>query len=219
VVCVGLGEALTDYIKTIGQFAQERHGELKESHDTLQAQHADLLKSGQDLLEQLKANPTDRVIRKEIERAQQAMEGIQATLRRGANALQRDLAPSMGGMDELAETLRRLAEAEQLDALKRAIKSIVGHAHGLYRAQPKLPSREIIDAEVWQTLAVTEIEEVISFHEAFARAGYQALLALELMTMAVSPTPPASAEEATRRAIESVAHRLTAITARFATAK
>lgn len=216
VICIGLGEALTEYIRMIGQFAQERHGELKESHAALQAEHAVLLQSGQELLERLKASPSDRAIRKEIERAQQAMEGIQNTLRRGANSLQRDLAPSMGVMEELAESVRRLGEADETMALKRAAKAMIAHTHALYRAQPKLPSREIIDAVTWETLAVAEIEQAPSFNDAFARAGYQALLALELMTLAVSPAPPHTADEATRRGIEAVSSRLTSIASRLA---
>lgn len=216
VVCVGLGEALTDYVKMIGQFAQGRYGVLKQANDTLTAQHADLLKSGNDLLEQLKASPTDRILRKKIEVAQQSMEMIQKTLRRGANSLQRDLAPSMGMVDKLAVNVRRFGEADQLDALKRAIGMIVGHVRELYLAQPELPAKDIIDAAAWEKSAVAEIEQATDFYEAYALAGYQALRAVDVMTMAVSPTPPLTAEEATHRANESVAARLKAITARFA---
>jgi hypothetical protein len=102
VACVGLGEALKDYIQMIGEFAKGRYGELKPEHEALTAQHADLLTSGQEMLERLKANPTDKALLKEIEKAQAAMETIQKTLRRGANALQRDVAPAMALIDPLA---------------------------------------------------------------------------------------------------------------------
>src|SRR5438067_13620475 len=73
VVCIGIGEALKDYVKTIGKFAERRHGELRPTHDALTVEHADVLKSGNELLERLKANPTDRAIRQEIERVQKKM--------------------------------------------------------------------------------------------------------------------------------------------------
>ena len=66
VVCVGLGEALTDYVKQIGEYAQARYSQLKQTQTTLTAEHAALLASGNDLLERLKANPSDRSIRQEI---------------------------------------------------------------------------------------------------------------------------------------------------------
>lgn len=215
VVCIGVGEGLTDYVRMIGQFAQGRHGELKATHATLTAQHAELLTSGNELLERLKADPTDRVVRKEIEVAQRNMAAIQKTLRRGANALQRDVAPSMAMIDPLALSVRRFAEAEQIDALKRVMALFVGHARELYRAQATLPSKDIIDAVAWEESAVAAIEQATDVSEAFARAGYQALLALAVMTMAVSPEPPRSAEEATRHANASAATRLEAITRRF----
>jgi hypothetical protein len=215
VVCTGIGEALTDYIKMIGQYAQARHGELKEMQATLSAQHDDLLKSGNELLERLKASPNDRAIRKEIELMQQNMATIQKTLRRGANSLQRDVAPSVGMIDKLAVSIRRLGEADQPGALKRVIKMVVGHVGELYRAHPALPEKEIIDAAAWEQSATAEIDQATDFYDAFARAAYQAMLALAVMTMAVSPLPPRTAEEATSRANESVAKRLTAITARF----
>lgn len=215
VVCIGIGEALTGYVRMIGQYAQGRHGELKQTHDTLTAQHADLLKSGQEMLERLKATPTDRALRKEIEVAQKSMAAIQKNLKRGANALQRDVAPSIAMIDKLALGVRRLGEADQIDALKRAIRMIVGDVHELYRTQPTLPVKDIIDAAAWEKTAVSEIEQATDSHEAYARAGYQAMLALDVMTMAVSPTPPRTAEEAISRANESVAARVRAIAARF----
>jgi hypothetical protein len=214
-VCIGIGEALTDYVKMIGQYAQARHSELKQAHDTLTAQHADLLKSGNELLERLKAEPTDRAIRKEIEQVQQGMAVIQKTLRRGANSLQRELAPSMAMIDEFALSVRRLSEADQLDALKRVIKAVIGHVHELYLTQPGLPAKDIIDAEAWEKSAIAAVDEATDFSEAYARTGYQTILALDVMTMAVSSAPPRTTEEAIGRANESVAARLKAITARF----
>src|ERR1051326_2580869 len=71
VVCIGLGEAMTDYVRMIGQYAQGRYGEIKQLHAELTAQHAELLKAGTELLERLKANPDDQTLRKEIGRTQQ----------------------------------------------------------------------------------------------------------------------------------------------------
>lgn len=215
-VCIGLGEALTEYVRTIGQFAQARHNELKVTHDTLTARHAELLKAGNELLERLKAAPTDRAIRKEIEQAQREMEHIQKTLRRGANALQRDVAPSMALLDPLALNARRFGEADEIDALKRVVRTLVGHASDLYRTQPELPAKDIVDVAEWEASALSEIDQAADFHDAYARAGYQAILALDVMTMAVSPQPPQTAEEAARRANESAAARLKAIMDRFA---
>lgn len=216
VVSVGLGEALADYVKAIGQYAQGRHGELKQMQETLIAQHADLLKSGNELLERLKADPSDRVIRKEIERAQQAMAGIQKTLRRGADSLQRDVAPSMAIAEKLSLSLRRLGEAEQPETLQRAVKMILENVQELYREHPGLPAQDIIEAEAWEKSAASAIDQASDFYEAYARAGSQALLALDAMTMAVSPNPPSTAEDMTRRAHASVAARLQAIATRFA---
>lgn len=215
VVCAGIGEALRDYIKAIGQYAQERHGELKQTHDTLTAQHADLLKAGNTLLERFKASPTDRALRKEIELAQKKMETIQKTLRRGANALQREVAPSMGMIDHMALSIRRLGEADEMDALKRVTRQVVDHARELYRTQPTLTAKDLIDAAAWEKSAVTEIDHASDFYAAYACAGFQVMRALDLMTLAVSPAPPQTTEEATHRANESVATRLKDITARF----
>jgi hypothetical protein len=215
IVCTGMGEALTGYIKMIGQFAQGRHHELKQAQDTLTVQHAEWLKTGNELLERFKANPGDKALRKEIEQAQQAMAGIQKTLRRGANSLQRDVSPSLAMIDPLAETVRRLAESDDLLALQRVIKLLVGHVNDLYRNQPNLPAKDIIDPDAWETSAMAAIESATDFHEAWARAGNQAMLALDLMTMAMSPNPPESAPEAIQRANETAAERLKAITLRF----
>jgi hypothetical protein len=215
VVCVAIGEALTHYVKTIGEYAQGRHVGLKQTHDSLTAQHAELLKSGTEQLERLKANPADKSIRKEIERAQQAMAAIQKTLRRGANALQREVAPSIAMIDKLAATIRRFGEADQLDALKRVIKLFVEHARELYLTQPTLRAKDVIDAAAWEKSAASDIDQATDFYEAFAAAGYQAIFALDLMTMAVSTSPPRTSEEANNRARESVAARLKTITARL----
>lgn len=215
VVCIGIGEALTDYVKMIGQYARGRHGELKQTYDNLTVQHADLLTSGKELLERLKANPTDRALRKEIEVAQRAMAAIQKTLRRGANALQRDVAPSTAMIDKLAVSIRRLGEADQLDALKRVITTVIGNVRELYRGQPTLESKDIIDTPAWEKTAVSEIDQASDFYEAYAHAGYQTMLALDAMTLAVSETPPRTGEEAINRANESVVARVKTITARF----
>lgn len=213
---LGVAEALNDYIKEVGTYARRRHGELKQTNDTLAARHADMLKSGNALLEQLKTNPTDRVLRKEIERAQQDMAAVQKALRRGANALQRDVAPSVALIDQLAESVRRLGEAEQTDALKRVLKSHVALVRDLYADQPSLPARNIVDAVAWEKSAVDELDQAAGFHDAYARTSYQVILALQLMTLAVSEHPPRTTEEATTRAAQGVAARIKEITGRFA---
>jgi len=150
IVCVGIGEALRDYIKTIGEYARGRHAELKQAHDSLTARHAQVLQTGNELLERFKANPSDAALRKEIEGAKRDMANIQKTLRRGADSLRRDVAPSMAMIDELALTVRRFGEADQPETIKRTIKLFLGHVHQLYRTQPTLPSKDIIDAAAWE---------------------------------------------------------------------
>jgi hypothetical protein len=218
VVTLGVAEALNDYIKMVGEFARRRHGELKQTNETLGAQHADLLKSGQELLEKLKANPTDRALRKEIERAQQNMTAVQKTLRRAGNSLQRDLAPSLALIDEMAVSVRRLSEADDIDALKRLLKAIVGQVREFYASQPSLPGKRIVDAAAWEKSVVSEIDQAAGFYDAYARAGFQATVALEMMTLAVAEHPPGTAEEATERANQAVAVRLKEITTRLTTA-
>jgi len=217
-VTIGLGEALNDYVKAVGTYAQRRHGELKAMHTTLTGEHADLLTSGQRLLEQLKTKPTDRALRKEIEQTQKKMAAIQKTLRRGANALQRELAPGLAVIDELAVSVRRFSEADQLDALKRVLKTTPELVRELYAAQRTLAAKETIDAAAWEKSALHEIDQATDFHDAYARAGYQVILAFEMMTLAVSETPPPTIGEVTQRANASVAARIKQIAARFTAA-
>jgi hypothetical protein len=217
VVCVGLGEALTDYVKTIGGYAQARYGQLKKTHTALTDEHASLLASGTEMLERLKASPNDRGILQEIERAQRDMAAIQKTLRRGADSLQRDLAPSMAMVDELALVVRRFGEASERPELKRVLETVVEHVHELYRTQPGLPSKHLIDTAAWGKSAVTEMEQATDFYEAYAGAGYQVVRAIEVMAMAVSETPPTAADEISTRANAAVATRLKAIAERLAT--
>jgi hypothetical protein len=216
VVCVGLGEALTDYVKQIGEYAKDRYSQLKQTHSTLTAEHAALLASGTELLEQFKANPSDRSLREGIERAKRDMTGIQKTLRRGADSLQRDLAPSMAMVDELALSTRRFGEAGERDELKRVLETVFNHVRDLYRTQPGLPSNNLIDTASWGKSAVAEIEQTTDFYEAYASAGYQLVRAIEIMTLAVSQTPPVTADEISNHANAAVASRLKAIAERFA---
>jgi hypothetical protein len=217
VVTLGVAEALNDYIKAVGEFAQRRHAELKQANEALGAQHASLLKSGQELLEKLKANPGDAALRKEIDRTQQTMVAVQKSVRRGANALQRDTAPSLAMIDRMAESIRRLSEADASDTLKRVLKAIVEQVRELYAAQPGLPTKNLIEAAAWEKSAGAEIDAAAGFHDAYARAGYQAILAFAWMTMAMAENPPQTAEEATQRANDAAAARLKEITARFTT--
>jgi hypothetical protein len=217
IVCIGIGEALTDYVRTIGQFARLRHAELKQTQIALTAQHEDLLKTGHELLARFKTTPTDGALRKELEGLQRSMAAIQKTLRRGANALQRDTAPSVAMIDPVAVSIRRLCEADDPEALKRVVKLLVGHLHELYLTHPTLESKQIIDPAAWATSATAQIDGATDFYEACARAGHQALLALEAMTLAVSEAPPRTAAEALSRANASAAARLKTISARFTT--
>jgi hypothetical protein len=215
VVCVGLGEVLTDYVKAIGVYAQARYSQLKQTQTTLTAEHDALLASGNELLERYKANPTDRILRQEIERAQRDMAGIQKTLRRGADSLQRDLAPSMAKVDELALSARRFGEAGERDELKRVLAAVFEQVRELYRTQPDLPSKNLIDTESWKNSAMAEIEQTTDFYEAYANTGYQIVRAIEVMTLAVSQTPPTSGEEISARANAAVATRLKAVAERL----
>lgn len=218
VVTLGLGEALNDYIKRVGEYAQRRHAEVKQANDALGAQHAELLQSGKGLLEKFKADPTNRALRKEIERAQHGMEAIQKNLRRGTNALQRDVAPSIAMIDKLADSVRRLSEADEVDGLKRLLRTIIGQAHELYASQPDLPAKDVIDAAAWENSALAEIDQAVDRYDAYARAVYQAVLASELMTLAVSDAPPQTGKDAIERANEAVTRRVKEITARFSVA-
>lgn len=215
IVTLGLPDALNDYMTAVRDYAQRRHGEVKQTNEALEARHTELLRAGQALLEQLKTNPTDRAIRKEIELAQQNMAAIQNNLRRGANALQRDVAPSIAMIDPLAESVRRLIEAGDRDALKRVLKTLFGQVRDLYGAQPGLPAKAIMDTTSWEESVWTAIDQANGPADAYARAAYQAILALDLMTMAVRENPPLTAEEAINRAETAVIARLKSITARL----
>lgn len=216
VVCVGLGEAITDYVKTIEQSAKHRYGELKAEQTVLTARHAESLKTGQELLERLKTAPTDRALRREIDQVQRAMAAIQKTLRKKADALQREVAPAMGLIDGIASSVSRFCGAEEREELRRAIKTMIGGVQDLYRGHPALPTEGIIDAVSWKESAFSALEAATDFYDCQARAGFQAILALEVMTLAVSATPPQTAEDATRRANEAVARRIRTITERLA---
>jgi hypothetical protein len=214
-VAIGLGGALSDYVRAIGEFARRRHDRIKQSNDALIAQHAALLESGQTLLAQLKATPTDRELRREIDRRQREMTSIHKTLRRGAGALQRDIAPSIALVEELSGGVRRFAEAGEPDTLRRAVASVIACAEEIYRAQPDLPARGIIDAAAWQRTAAAEIQAAPEFHAAFALGGYQALRAIEAMTLAVAENAPADQAELAARSNAAVVARLQSVAARF----
>lgn len=215
VVTLGLGEALNDYLGHVRDYAQRRHAELKQTNEALAVRHAELLEFGKQLLEQYKANPADRELRKRIETAKQDMATIQRTLRRGTNALQREVSPSVATIDQIAETVRRFVEADDREALHRVLKSLIGQVRELYATHPTVPARDIIDTASWEESAVAELEQAAGPNDTYARAGYQALLALELMALAVSETPPPTAADALSRATESVGSRLQAVTARL----
>ncbi|HVS51650.1 MAG TPA: hypothetical protein VHD62_04785 [Opitutaceae bacterium] len=215
-VTIEIGEALTDYIKAVGAHAQRRHGALKDTHAALTAQHAEALQSGQALLERLKADPSDRALRKEIEATHQSMAAIQKNLRRGTNVLQRELAPSLASIDRIATSVRRFSEAESSDALLRALKTMTDLVREFYVAQRTLPLAETIDAAAWEKSARADIDQATELYDAYARAGYQAMLALETMTLAVAEAAPRTRDETNLRAKEAVAVRVKRVAARFA---
>jgi hypothetical protein len=215
VVTIGMADALTDYAKAVGAYAQRRHAEVKDANARLGEQHGELLNAGKELLERLKANPADKDLRKEIARAQQGMAALQKTVRRSANALQRELAPAMAMIDHMAESLRRLAGAADATALKRILKAMIAHVRELYATHAGLPANDVVLAQEWEKVVTVAIDEAAGFHDAYARAGYQATLALEWMQLAVSEKPPQNAADATRRAHEAVGARLREVTARL----
>jgi hypothetical protein len=215
VVSIGMAEALNDYIKSVGHYAQRRHAEVKRVNETLQAQHAELLNAAKQLLEKLKANPADAGVRKEIERTQQTMSSVQKAVRRSANALQRELAPGLAMIDRIADSVRRLSGAGDSAALKRLLKTVVGHARELYATHPALPAKDIVATEAWEKSVAAEIDRAAGFDDAYARSGYQATVAFELMALALSENPPRTPDEATQRSNESAAARLRQITARL----
>lgn len=214
-VCLAVGDSLADYVRAVNEHAQARHAELKRVEGELTAQHLALLQAGSQLLEQLKVNPGDKAVRQEIERTKRSMEGVQQKLRRGSYALRNDLAPGIAMIDQVALTIRRFGEADQLEVLKRAVRAMIAHAAELYRSQPGLTARDIVDADEWEPAAVAGIDQATEFQEAYARAGYQTLLALKLLAMALSPTPPETTAEATSRATAAIAERLKATATRI----
>jgi hypothetical protein len=215
-IWAGLGDAITEYVAAISNYAKGRHAELKAKQVTLVAEHDGLLKIGQEQLERLKAHPADPAIRKEIKQTQRSMEAIQKTLRRGAASLQNEVNPSVRIFDTIADHVRRLCESEDKAEIKRWTKAIVQQPEALYRAHPALPSKGVIDTASWEKSASIAIDEASDFQEAQSRAGFQAMIALEVMIMALSPTPPESTEEATTRANAAAAARTKKLMARLA---
>lgn len=215
VVTIGMAEALNDYGAAVGRQARRRHGEIKRSNERLTAQHGELLKTGRELLERLKANPADRAVRKEIERLQGEMAGLQKAVRHGAYTLQRELAPGLAAVDPMAVNLRRLCEADAGDALKRVVKLVAAEVAELYSRQAEPATRRVFAAQAWESAALADIDGAVEFQDAYARAGYQMMVALELMALTASESPPAAAEEALQRGGEAAAARLKGITARL----
>ena len=109
--------------------------------------------------------------------------------------------------------------ASRLAFLEMALTGItaVGEFHYIHHDRdgsayddPNLLAREVIRAahDVGIRIALLRV--------AYARAGYQAVLAIEAMTLTLAETPPRTADEVTQRANESVAARIKQIAARFA---
>lgn len=215
VVCVGIGEALAGYVNAVQVYANTRYNEIKDMQGRLTAEHDGLLASGNDLLERLRANPTDRDLLKQIEQTKKDMAAVQKTLRRGADSLQSELAPSMGIMDKLALSIRRIAEADGIDPLKRTLRTVFEHVGELYSAQERLPSKNIIDPAALEASALGEMDQATEFYDVFARSAYHTMLAVDLMTLALSSQPPQTAEEAVKRAHAASTTRLNVIAARL----
>jgi hypothetical protein len=218
VVSLATAEALNDYIRAVGSHAQRRHAEVKQAHASLEAQHAELLASGKDLLEKLKASPADEALRKQIDSLQQSMAAVQKSMRRGANALQRELAPGVAMIDDMAVTVRRFSEADQPEALKRVLNTAVTQVARFYATHDALPAKDVVDAARWERSALSEIDAATDFYDRYARTGYQITLALELLALALSETPPQNAPDATDRANDAAGRRIKAVTARFTAA-
>ncbi len=217
-VWAGLGETITQYVASIGEYARKRHGELKQIQLSLTVQHDELLKSGNEMLVRLKDDPSDRVVQKAIGEAQRAMETIQKTLRRGAATLQKEVNPCIRSIDTVAENIYRLCESKDRDRMKRWTKAIVREPEELYRAHPALPAKAMIDTASWERSAAIAIDEAPTFFEAQARAAFQAMIALEIMILGISMEPPRSPGEATERANAGVSLRLKKIMQRLADA-
>jgi hypothetical protein len=207
-IWASLGAAITEFVGTIGQSAKRRHAELKEKQVALIAQHEGLLKSGQEQLERFKANPADPTVRNEIKQTQRSLEAIQKTLRRGAASLQNEVNPSIRILDTAADHVRRLCESEDKTEIKRWTRAIVKQPEALYRTHPALPTSGIINTATWEESATAAIEQAADFLEAQARGGFQAMLVLEILIMAISQNPPQSSEEAAARANAAVSLRM-----------
>lgn len=214
-VTIGAVEALTDFIKSVGAFAQRRHAELKERKAALELRHEELLEAGKAQLERLKADLRDQAVRKELERTQALMAAVQKDLKRGANTLQHEVAPGLAMIDQMSDGVRRLADADKSETLKRLLRMVIEKVGEMYSAQPDLPEKEIVDGELWEKTAGAEVDAAEGFTDAYARTGFQTTLALEYMSMALAETPPATSEEAGQRAQTAVAVRLKEITSRF----
>jgi hypothetical protein len=206
-VLLAIREAVSHYVQAIGDYAKNRFAELKEQQTALTGEHAQLLKSGSEMLERLKANPADREIRKEIERTQRSMEAVQKNLRRGADTFQREIGPSLVLVDKLADSLRRLCESEDQVSLKRATKTLFSDVEEF--------SRVPVDAAAWYRSAAASIDEGTDFYDANARACFQALLALELITLAISTRPEAQ-QNIVETANAAATARVTAVASRLA---
>jgi hypothetical protein len=94
----------------------------------------------------------------------------------------------------------------------------VQHVRELYVTQRTLAAKDSIDAAAWEKSAAAELDQAADLHDAYARAGYQAILALEMMRLAMSETPPQTNQEATRRGNEAVTARIKQVAGRFAPA-
>ena len=216
VVTIAIAEALGDYVKAVGANAERRFGTVKQKNEILGSRHNELLQSGQQLLEKLKVDPTNQSVRSEIEQVKREMAAVQKDIRRDANALQRELAPTLAMIDEMSMAIRRFTEADEEGALKRQISAVIGHVRNLYAAQSVPLAPDVVTS--WEAAAVSELDQGTEYHDAYARAGHQVTLALEWLIMAVSENPPSGADEAVQRANEAVGRRLKEITARITSA-
>jgi hypothetical protein len=97
------------------------------------------------------------------------------------------------------------------------VRTWVAQVQGHYAAASARLGKHLINAEEWEASALAEIARAAEFHDAYARAGFQLVLALELLALAIAESPPTTSEESIYRAKEMAGARLKAVAARLAT--
>jgi hypothetical protein len=122
---------------------------------------------------------------------------------------------SLGLVEPMADNLRRFSESDQIEGMQRLIGQWVGQVSDFYAEAVRRLERGLIDAETWENAAVAEITQASEFYDAYARTGFQLVLALELLALALAEAPPTTAAEAIGRAKEAATARLKEVAARL----